>query len=72
MTADGENTWISEVLDLEAGQEFKIRQGRSWDVNFGADGAANGANIVVETTGKYKVKFVYDGTTASIELVAAE
>ena len=72
LKADGENTWISDVLELEAGKEFKVRQGRSWDVNFGADGAANGANIVVETTGKYKVKFVYDGTTASIELVAAE
>ena len=69
MTADGENTWISDVLALEAGKEFKVRQGASWDVNFGANGEPNGANIVVETTGNYKVKLTYDGTTATIELI---
>ena len=72
MTADGENTWVSEVLDLEAGNEFKVRQGASWDVNFGVNGEAGGANIVVETAGKYQVKLVYDGTTASVELIPAE
>ena len=72
MTADGENTWVSEVLDLEAGKQFKVRQGASWDVNFGVDGVPGGDNIVVETTGKYQVKLVYDGTTASVELVPAE
>ena len=69
MTADGENVWVSDVLALEAGQEFKVRQGASWDVNFGADGAPGGANIVVETSGNYKVKLTYDGTTATIELL---
>ena len=69
MTADGENVWVSEVLELEAGKEFKVRQGASWDVNFGANGEPGGANIVVETTGKYKVKLTYDGTTATIELI---
>ena len=69
MTADGENVWVSDVLALEAGQEFKVRQGASWDVNFGADGAPGGANIVVETSGNYKVKLTYDGTTAKIELL---
>ena len=69
MTADGENTWISDVLALEAGKEFKVRQGASWDVNFGANGEPGGANIVVETTGNYKVKLTYDGTTATIELI---
>ncbi len=72
MTADGENTWVSEVLELEAGKQFKVRQGASWDVNFGVDGVPGGDNIVVETTGKYQVKLVYDGTTASVELIPAE
>ena len=72
MTADGENTRISEVLELEAGKQFKVRQGAAWDVNFGANGVAGGDNIVVETTGKYQVKLVYDGTTASIELIPVE
>ena len=66
-----EGVWESDVLDLEAGKEFKVRQGASWDVNFGVDGAPNGGNIVVETTGNYKVRFTYDGTTATIELVPA-
>ncbi len=69
MTADGENVWVSDVLALEAGNEFKVRQGASWDVNFGVDGAPGGANIVVETSGNYKVKLTYDGTTAKVELI---
>ena len=70
MTADGTNTWVSDVLDLNAGEEFKVRQGASWDVNFGVNGEPGGTNIVVEATGKYIVKLVYDGTTASVELIA--
>ena len=66
-----EGVWESDVLALEAGKEFKVRQGASWDVNFGVGGAPNGGNIVVETTGNYKVRFTYDGTTATIELVPA-
>ena len=72
MKADGENTWVSDVLELNAGDEFKVRQGAAWDVNFGVNGEPNGANIVVETAGKFIVKLVYDGTTATIELVPAE
>ena len=67
-----DTTWETAALELEAGKEFKVRQGASWDVNFGVDGAPNGANIVVETTGTYKVVFVYDGTTATITLVPVE
>ena len=66
-----DGVWESDVLALEAGKEFKVRQGASWDVNFGVDGAPNGGNIVVETTGNYKVRFTFDGTTAVIELVPA-
>ena len=72
MTADGENTWVSEALELNAGEEFKVRQGAAWDVNFGVNGEPGGANIVVETAGKYVVKLVYDGTTASVEMVSAQ
>ena len=72
MTADGENTWVSDALNFTAGEEFKVRQGASWDVNFGLNGEAGGANIVVETTGTYKVKLTYDGTTATIELIPVQ
>jgi len=70
MTEDPENTWLSVAIDMKAGEEFKVRQGLSWDNNFGVE--FNGANIAVEADGKYQVKFVWDGDkTATIELVAA-
>ena len=72
MAADGENTWISDPLDLKAGEQFKVRQGAAWDVNFGVDGVPGGDNITVEADGKYQVKLVYDGTTATVELISAE
>ena len=66
-----EGVWETDVLALEAGKEFKVRRNVSWDVNFGENGVLKGTNIVVKTTGNYKVRFTYDGTTASIELVPA-
>ena len=72
MTKVSDTVWESEVLALEAGNEFKVRQGASWDVNFGANGELNGANIVVETAGNFIVRLTYDGTTATVELIPAE
>ena len=54
-----DNTWESSVLELKAGDEFKVRQGASWDVNFGVE--FNGANIVVEADGQYIVRLVWNG-----------
>ena len=59
MTEDPAGTYTSEVLELKAGEEFKVRQGASWDVSFGVE--FNGANIVVEADGKYQVQLVWDG-----------
>ncbi len=66
-----EGVWETDVLALEAGKEFKVRRNVSWDVNFGENGVQNGVNIVVKTTGNYKVRFTYDGTTATVELIPA-
>ena len=64
-------TYLSEVLELHAGEEFKVRQGASWDVNFGVE--FNGANIVVESDGKYQVQLVWDGAQGGVvTLVPAE
>ncbi|MBQ7817392.1 MAG: extracellular solute-binding protein [Oscillospiraceae bacterium] len=72
MTDNGDGTYTSDALELKAGEEFKVRQGASWDVNFGADGF-NGANIVVEADGKYQVKLTWDGAqTGTVELIPAE
>ena len=61
-------TYLSEALELKAGEEFKCRQGAAWDVNFGVE--FNGANVVVEADGKYQVQLVWDGAeTGTITLV---
>ncbi len=71
MTQDPEGTWTSEALALKAGEEFKVRQGLSWDVNYGADGVPGGDNIKVEADGTYKIVLVLEGETATVSLVAA-
>lgn len=43
---------------MPAGAEFKVTQGRSWDVNFGGTGgvlANNGANFTVPAAGYYRI-----------------
>ena len=68
MTEEPENTWTSIPIEMKAGEEFKVRQGLSWDNNFGVE--FNGANIVVEADGTYQVVFVWDGAQgAEITLV---
>lgn len=72
MNKTEEGIYESAALELNAGEEFKVRQGASWDVNFGSDGF-NGANIVVETTGKYIVRLEWDGAeTGTVTLVPVE
>ena len=63
-------TWMTkEPIEFAAGDEFKVRQGKAWDVNFGV----NGENFKVEMAGKFYVKLVYNkeaGTgEVSLELV---
>ena len=71
MTEGPDGTYTSEVLELKAGEQFKVRQGASWDVNFGVE--FNGANIVVEADGKYKVVLVWDGAQGgTVTLVPVE
>ena len=71
MVEDPKGTWITKnAIEMKAGNEFKIRQGLSWDNNYGVNGESNGSNIVVETEGTYKVKLVI-GDTVTIELIPA-
>ena len=79
MTKINDTTWESEAMQLNAGEEFKIRQGAAWDVQVGADGVmktpeVEPANIKVETTGKYKIQLIWDGTstTATVNLIPVE
>ena len=61
MTNDG-GIWKSDVLELKAGDELKVRQGLSWDNNFPAE------NLKVEADGNYVVSF--DEAAGVVELVA--
>ncbi len=70
MTEVEAGVFETEALELHAGEEFKVRQGGSWDVNFGKDGVAGGDNCVVEADGTYKIHFVAE--TGIITLVPAE
>ena len=70
MTEVEPGVYQSEALELHAGEEFKCRQGASWDVNFGVE--FNGANIVVEADGLYIIQLVWDGAeTGTITLIPA-
>ena len=71
MTEDPAGTYTSEPLELKAGEEFKVRQGAAWDVNFGVE--FNGANIVVEADGTYRVQLVWDGAQGgTVTLIPVE
>ena len=73
MTDNGDGTYLSGVLELKAGEEFKVRQGASWDVNFGAEGFNSSTNCKVEKDGKYQVKLTWDGAQGGkVELIPAE
>jgi hypothetical protein len=70
MTEVSEGVYESAPLELKAGEEFKVRQGASWDVNFGVE--FNGANIVVEADGTYIVRLTWDGAQGgTVELIPA-
>ena len=70
MTKQDDGSWITnEAYQMDAGVQFKVRQGKDWRVAFGKDGA----NFVVETAGTYKIKLTLtgegDSMTGTIELI---
>ena len=63
----------SEALKLHAGEEFKVRQNQSWDVNYGLSAgkaALNGENLVVPAGGTYCV--VFDSNLMTLKLERAD
>lgn len=67
MVEDPAGTWTIEQ-EFKANDEFKVRQGASWDVNFGVDGAPGGDNIKIEADGTYVVTLVYDSAAGTATL----
>lgn len=63
MTEDNGVWTTDEAYEMTAGTEFKVRQGKSWDVSYG-----NGAdNFVVEADGTYYVQF--DAASETVSLI---
>jgi alpha-amylase len=57
-------TLTAELAPDAAGPyEYKVALNGTWDVNYGAGGALNGGNVVLELTGPSTVTFTYDHTT---------
>ncbi|MBQ1305613.1 MAG: extracellular solute-binding protein [Erysipelotrichales bacterium] len=69
MKEDPAGTWTSEPIELAANAELKVRQGKSWDVNFGgAAGGQESDNYVVAEAGTYIVVLVYNEADGSATL----
>ena len=71
MTKESDNVFVSnDVFALKAGEEFKVRQGKSWEKNFGTE--FNGGNVIVEADGNYKVKLTIISLDAGKEEATIE
>ena len=55
MTETEAGVWVSEPLEMKAGEEFKVRLNADWTTNYGESCAANGANIKVPADDTYTV-----------------
>ena len=62
MAKGDDGIWKSDVIEFHAGDEFKVRQGLSWDNNFPAE------NFKVEADGSYIITF--DEAAEAVDLVA--
>ncbi len=62
---DGDGVFAWATTKIPAGSyEFKVAHGLSWDENYGAGGAPNGANITLTVPADgAKTTFVYDSST---------
>jgi hypothetical protein len=66
MDEDGDGVYTG-TFTLPAGDyEYKVAVNLSWAENYGADGAADGANIVLSLAEETEVTFSFDGATNTV------
>lgn len=58
--------------DAPFAYEYKVALNDSWDENYGADGAAGGANIPLVVGGATRLRVVYDDTTHRVAIQPLE
>ena len=71
---DGDGIYVYETTYIGAGSyEAKVAINRSWDQNYGVDGAPGGANIPFDVPESALVRFLWDSATQvmSVETEAA-
>lgn len=76
MTEVSAGVWkTTEAITLIKDDALKVRQGKSWDVNYGADGTIGGPDLKIteETAGTYYIQLTItnNGNTGTIELIPA-
>ena len=63
----GTSSVYRATFDVPGGDYlFKVALNDSWDVNYGADGKLDGANIPLLLAGPAKITFAYDDTTHQV------
>jgi hypothetical protein len=63
----GLDRWVGSFAVPAGNYEYKIALNDSWNENYGAGGAVNGANIALNVAAAGPVKFVYDHATHLVE-----
>ena len=73
MTKQADGTWKSnEAYEINDTTEFKVRQGKAWTNNYGANGAKDGPNVKLADLGVAAGTYfiVFDEATGMISVVA--
>ncbi|HSE10661.1 MAG TPA: pullulanase-type alpha-1,6-glucosidase, partial [Nocardioidaceae bacterium] len=68
----GTTTYDTELVVPAGSYEFKVALNGSWDENYGADGAAGGANIPLHLEHEVRLRFSYDHASHKVAVAPAE
>jgi hypothetical protein len=63
---DGDGVFTLTVTLPAGDYEYKVAINASWDENYGVNGEANGANVVLSLAAETEVTFTYDDSTKVI------
>lgn len=72
LTAVSDTAYASTLTVPEGSYEFKVALNDSWDVNYGAGGAEDGANLPLVLQGPAKIAFTYDDTSHLISFAPVD